>query len=75
MKTVMVHIINNEWYLTYDKVSLSVGEAMYVDRATSVVLGENVGVMHGITYEELCSNAQGAGLIGDITIHKTEQEP
>ena len=73
MKTVLVHIINNEWYLTYDKETKHIaGEVLFVDRATSAVLGENVGVITGETVEELYTKVKELNFIGEVVIHKEE---
>ena len=73
MKTVMVYIINNEWYLTYDKETLIIlGEALFVDSSTSAILGENVGVITSETIEELYAKVKELNLIGEVVIHKEE---
>ena len=71
MKTVLVHIINNEWYLTYDKQTLTIiSEVFFVDRTTSVILGDNVGVITSETVEELYTRVKELNLIGEVVIHK-----
>ena len=73
MKTVMVHIINNEWYLTYSKETKHIiGEVLFVDKSTSAVLGENIGVITSETVEELYTKVKELNLIGEIVIHKEE---
>ena len=64
MKTVVVNIISNEWFLTYDvKTKKIINPVMLVDVDHSAIVGENVGILTGNTEEEINVQVKKLGLV------------
>ena len=63
MKTVILNIISNEWFLTYNvDTKKIINPATYVNENHSAIVGENVGVLTGSTEDELNAQVKNLGL-------------